>query len=35
MKFRFENDSLIHKPDRTLRISKIEKWLEKFLDKKA
>ncbi|KAL4491859.1 hypothetical protein ABPG72_006114 [Tetrahymena utriculariae] len=33
--FRFENDSLIHTPDRTIRISQMEKWLEKILDKKA
>ncbi|EGR28085.1 hypothetical protein IMG5_183420 [Ichthyophthirius multifiliis] len=35
LKFRFESDSLIHNPQRTLRISQMEKWLEKILEKKA
>lgn len=35
MEFRFENDSLIHKPNHTLRIPLMEKWIEKILHKKA
>ena len=31
MSFRFENDSLIHYLNRTIRISYMEKWLETIL----
>lgn len=34
MKFRFENDSLIHNPGETVRLTQMERWIEKFLDKK-
>ncbi|CAK61582.1 unnamed protein product (macronuclear) [Paramecium tetraurelia] len=34
MSFRFENDSLIHLVNRTIRISQMEKWIETILARK-
>lgn len=33
--YRFENDSLIHTPDKTVSSSLMEKWIERFLEKKS
>ena len=34
LKFQFETDELVHKMGKTVRLSMMEKWLEKYLEKK-